>query len=77
MNNIYYFWFLRHKKFIGKMYTKRRQEQTESKNEDLNDIKIINRKHDLFLSKGFNISDILSNTFILFNKFSLNLSTNK
>jgi len=39
------------------MYTKRRQEQTESKNEDLNDIKIINRKHDLFLSKAAKIAE--------------------
>ena len=39
------------------MYTKRRQEQTESKNEDFNDIKIINRKHDLFLSKAAKIAE--------------------
>ena len=41
------------------MYTKRRQEQTESKTEiiDDNTIKVINRKHELFLSMAAKIAE--------------------
>jgi len=39
------------------MFTKRRQDKTEGKNEeDINDLKIINRKHEIFLNKAAEIA---------------------